>query len=93
MVDVSPREQMQAFVPKNKSEEVLKEATLLRYKLEDLVAKHPEAVELCSKMFVGAMYGLQGIEYAVAGLAVQVHLALQQNWLCKKERHLRLVKQ
>ena len=65
--EISPQDQMRAFIPKNKAEAALKEATLLRYKLEDFVAKHPEAAELCSKIFVGAMYGLQGIEYAVAG--------------------------
>ncbi len=58
---------MMAFVPKNKGEEALKQATLLRYNLEDIVAKHPEAAELCSKMFIGAMYALQGVEYAFAG--------------------------
>lgn len=58
---------MMAFVPKNKGEEALKQATILRYKLEDFVEKHPEAAELCSKMFIGVIYALQGIEYGVAG--------------------------
>ena len=66
-IALSPREQMMAFVPKNKGEEALKQATILRYKLEDFVEKHPEAAELCSKMFIGVIYALQGIEYGVAG--------------------------
>ena len=66
-IELSPREQMMAFVPKNKGEEALKQATILRYKLEDFVEKHPEAAELCSKMFIGVIYALQGIEYGVAG--------------------------
>ena len=67
--ELSPREQMMAFVPKNKAEEALKQATLLRYKLEDFVEKHPVAAEWCCKMFVGTMYALHGIEYGAAVVA------------------------
>ena len=76
--EVSPREKMQNFVPKNDAEAELKKATLLRYDMEDFVAKHPQAAEYCSKAFVGAMYAVQGVEYAgafavgnVAGVAAK----------------------
>ncbi len=57
-----------AFVPKNKAEAALQRATLLRYRLEDFAARHPEATELCAKTFVGAMYALQTAEYAAAAV-------------------------
>jgi hypothetical protein len=41
----------------------------LRYEAEDLIAKHPDAADLCGKIFIGAMYGLQGAEYAGAAAA------------------------
>jgi len=76
--EASPREKMQNFVPKNDAEAALKKATLLRYDMEDFVAKHPQAAEYCSRAFIGAMYAVQGVEYAgaftvgnVAGVAAK----------------------
>ena len=81
--DLTPREEMIAYVPKNAKERELKRITLLRYEAEDLIAKHPEAADLFGKIFVGAMYGLQGAEYmgaAVAGgpIGVAVKYASQE---------------
>jgi len=66
--NLTPREEMLAYVPKNETEKALKETTLLRYEAEDLIAKHPDAADLCGKIFIGAMYGLQGAEYAGAAV-------------------------
>lgn len=60
---------MLAYVPKNAKERELKRITLLRYEAEDFMEKHPDAADLCGKIFVGAMYGLQGAEYAGAAMA------------------------
>ncbi len=53
---------MLAYVPKNAKERELKRITLLRYEAEDFIEEHPMAESL----FIGAMYGLQGAEYAGA---------------------------
>ena len=56
---------MLAYVPKNAKERELKRITLLRYEAEDFIEEHPMAESL----FIGAMYGLQGVEYAGAAMA------------------------
>ena len=67
--NLTPREEMLAYVPKNETEKALKETTLLRYEAEVLIAKHPDAADLFGKIFVGAMYGQRGAEYAGAAIS------------------------
>jgi hypothetical protein len=66
--EATPRAEAEAMIPRNKAEQAIKEATLLRYKIEDFVARYPSAAEWAGKIFVGSVYALQGIEYAVAGM-------------------------
>ncbi len=62
--NLTPREQVLVFVPKNEKERLLKEQTLLRYAVEDFFEKHPMA----ESVFIGATYLLQGAEYVGAAM-------------------------
>jgi hypothetical protein len=75
-LESSPREQVEAMIPRNKAEAAMKKATLLRYEMENFIAKNPNAADWCEKIFVGTMYALQGVEYAgVAAVSGPIGIA------------------
>lgn len=64
--EVSPREQVQTFIPQNNLGHVVKKLTFARYRLEQLSEAYPTAAEYVGDIFVGGVYVLQGAEYAGA---------------------------
>lgn len=64
--EVSPRDQVQAFIPQNNLGHVIKKLTFARYRLEQLAEAYPTAAEYVGNVFMGGVYVLQGAEYAGA---------------------------
>jgi adhesin HecA-like repeat protein len=65
-VELTPRQKVEMYEPKNAYEAKVKDLTIFKHKVLDFMERHPEAAEMGMKLLSGVAQGWQAIKYAGA---------------------------